>query len=189
MSRSTTSGMSRVTAAEMLSRYNEKAGQTELAAAELKIQKLFAQRSAHLPGNNWCQDWFQWMRNNHPLLGLCFRHRLNPVGMGPRLVILLSSVSFGLIATNLIYLFYRTHPDANGSIINIEFGEDGSPILDSFQITYEAVCLWTLGGLLHSLMDLGMWHRKFRDVTVLCIWFFHVFQVSFISNAFILETS
>jgi len=27
-----------------------------------------------------------------------------------------------------------------------------------FVVTYEAVVLWTVGGLLHSLADLGMWH-------------------------------
>jgi hypothetical protein len=147
--------MVRVTAAELLDKYSEKHNDRyrQEAAEELKMRKLFAARSAHLPGNNWCQDWTQWMMNNHPLLGLCCRHRLNPVGMCPRLVILISSISFGLIATNLVFLFYRTHPDANGELITLTMEES-----KRFVVTYEAVVLWTVGGLLHSLADLGMWH-------------------------------
>jgi hypothetical protein len=146
--------MVRVTAAELLDRYSEKhnAGHRAEAEEEMKIRKLFAARSAHLPGNNWCQDWIQWMKNNHPLLGLCCRNRLNPVGVGPRLVILISSISFGLIATNLVYLFYRTHPEANDQLVNIEVHGG------KFEVTYETIMLLTLGGLLHSLADLGMWH-------------------------------
>lgn len=106
---------------------------------------LFSIRSAHLPGNNWCQDWIQWMQNNHPLLGLCCRHKLNPVGSLPRGILLLSSVCYGIIATNVVYLFYREKPSADGNIA-------GSTI------TYERVALFTIGGLLHSLADLGMWH-------------------------------
>lgn len=142
------------TATEMLAQYSAKnhGHHRQEHAEELKMRKLFAARSAHLPGNNWCQDWTQWMLNNHPLLGLCCRHRLNPVGCGPRSVIILSSVSFGLIATNLIYLFYRTNPQANETLVRTEF-EGGA-----FEITYETIMLWTLGGLLHSLADLGMWH-------------------------------
>ena len=55
-------------------------------------------------------------------------------------------------ATNLIYLFYRTNPQANETLVRTEF-EGGA-----FEITYETIMLWTLGGLLHSLADLGMWH-------------------------------
>jgi len=138
-----------VSAAERLKQYNEKShvGHMEEDAEELKMKKLFSQRTAHLPGNNWCQDWVQFMQNNHPLLGLCCRHRLNPIGVAPRLVILLSSISFGLIATNIVFLFYRYY-DADGLVVD----------LGSIKITYETIALWTLGGILHSLTDLGMWH-------------------------------
>lgn len=161
MERSTVSGTSRVTASELLAQYNERAhvGHREVEEEEVKLKRLYAARSAHLPGNNWCQDWIQWMRNNHPLLGLCCRHQLNPVGIGPRMVILICSISFGLLVTNLVYLFYRNFPDANGAVISIDIDEDGySDYSNSFVITYEMIVLWTLGGLLHSLLDLGMWH-------------------------------
>lgn len=143
-----------LTVSERLEQYQQKYhGKHETAKEEdIKLQRLFAARSAHLPGNNWCQDWTQWMRNNHPILGLCCRHPLNPVGVFPRCVILLSSISFGMIATNLVYLFYRYHPDANDSLVDINYNNS------SFQVTYETIMLWTLAGLLHTLADLGMWH-------------------------------
>ena len=160
MSHSVVSGQSRVTASELLKEYTKKAHKEHdaITEEELYITRLFASRSAHLPGNNWCQDWMQWMMNNHPLLALCFRHRLNPVGLWPRLVILLSSISFGMIATNLVYLFYRSYPDANGSVVKIVIAEDNQGYTETVQITYEAIVVWTLGGLLHSLVDLGLWH-------------------------------
>lgn len=144
----------KLTAAEALEKYKEKyhAGHQAQADEELKMKKLFAARSAHLPGNNWCQDWAQWMQNNHPILGLCCRHRLNPVGVFPRLVILVSSISFGMIATNLVYLFYRKNPDANDSVLDL------STDSGEFKVTYETIMLWTLAGLLHALADLGLWH-------------------------------
>ena len=160
MTRSGVSGQSRVTASDLLKVYAEKAhkGHDAIAMEQLHMTRLFASRSAHLPGNNWCQDWIQWMKNNHPLLALCCRHRLNPVGLCPRLVILLSSISFGMIATNLVFLFYRMHPEANGSVLKIVIGKDDQGFTETIQITYEAIVVWTLGGLLHSLIDLGLWH-------------------------------
>lgn len=141
-------------AIDLLAQYTEKnhAIHREVDAEELKMNKLFARRTEHLPGNNWCQDWVMWQKNNHPLLALCCRHEFNPVGTGPRLVNLVFSVSFGMVATNLIYLFYRTHPNANGVVFKADL--DGV----TYQVTYETILLITIGGLLHSLADLGMWH-------------------------------
>jgi len=136
-----------LTPAERLRRYNETIGAASRETQtdeKLMMVKLFSIRSAHLPGNNWCQDWVQWMMNNHPLLGLCCRHRSNPVGSLPRLIILLTSACYGLIATNLVYLFYRRNEGANGN-----YGDF---------VTYENITLFTLGGILHSLADLCMWH-------------------------------
>lgn len=160
MSQNEDSGTSRVKAIDLLKKYNDRVHKVDnkISKDELHLKKLLAARSAHLPGNNWCQDWFQWMRNNHPILALCCRHRLNPVGFWPRIVILISSISFGLTVTNLIYLFYRTHPDANGTVIKIQLGDETATNMETFEVTYEAVILWTFGGFVHSLMDLGMWH-------------------------------
>merc|ERR1719246_248190 len=59
---------------DRLQKYNSTIGHGAHTAEndeKLLFTKLFSIRSAHLPGNNWCQDWIQWMQNNHPVLGLC----------------------------------------------------------------------------------------------------------------------
>lgn len=149
----------RKTGAEMLAEYKLKqhTGHTRRESKEIELRRLLAARSAHLPGYSWCQDWVQWMRNNHPLLALCCRYKENPVGIGNRIVILLGSISFGLAATNFIYLFYQLYDDANGIIFTIQTGDDmGSPTY--FSLTYEMVMVWTLGSCLHSILDLCIWH-------------------------------
>jgi len=144
---------------EMLSNYKTKQekGRNTEEEKRLQLRRLLAARSAHLPGYSWCADWIQWMRNNHPLLALCCRYKENPVGTGERLIILLGSISFGLAATNLVYLFYKIYDDANGNIIIISTGDDSvnSP---GFTLTYEMFALWTLGSLIHALIDLLVWH-------------------------------
>ena len=65
-----------------------------------------AHRAAHLPGNNWCQDWAQFMLNNHPVFGICLRDGRHPLGSVDRFVILIGSLAFGVAATNSIYMYY-----------------------------------------------------------------------------------
>lgn len=160
MVQSAAQGQARVTASELLKRYHEKEYWTEDDDDEdLFYRKLFAARTAHLPGNNWCQDWIMWFRNNHPLLALCCRDRRNPVGLWPRLVILLSSISFGIITTNIIYLYFRSHPRSNLILMRIEFGEeDQNGDKPYYDVTCESIAVWTIGGLIHTLFDLGIWH-------------------------------
>lgn len=144
------------TAAEMLAEYNSKqhGGHTTRDEKKKELQRLLAARSAHLPGYSWCGDWIQWMRNNHPLLGMCCKYKEHPIGIGQRIVILISSIFFGLAATNIVYLFYNIVEDANGTVLEIETdGGDGK-----FVLTYEQVAVWTIGSILHSLTDLGIWH-------------------------------
>lgn len=152
-------GEGRKSVAVMLSEYKfkQEKGHTAKEEKRYELERLLAARSAHLPGYSWCADWVQWMRNNHPLLALCCRYRENPVGAGQRLVIIIGSVAFGLAATNLVYLFYKIYPDANGVVLEIKTGSD---LGDSkpFVLSYEMVVLFTLASLLHSLIDLGAWH-------------------------------
>jgi hypothetical protein len=149
----------RISAAVMLSDYKAKqqVGHTTREQKQNDLKRLLASRSAHLPGYSWCADWVQWMRNNHPLFGMCCKYKENPVGIGQRFVILLGSISFGLAATNTVYLFYNIYEDANGVLIRIETGDDTDDSA-AFVLTYEMVALWTLGSILHSLIDLGVWH-------------------------------
>jgi hypothetical protein len=76
-----------------------------------ELRLLLAARSPHLPGHSWCGDWVQWMRNNHPLLGICCKYPDHPIGIRQRLIILVGSIAFGLSATNFIYLFYHLSDD------------------------------------------------------------------------------
>lgn len=118
-----------------------------------KVTQLLARRASHIPGNNWCQDWLQFMKNNHPLFGLCFKHQLHPLGIEERFVMLVGSIAFGVTATNCVFLFYASHELEVDHIV-IE-----STTLDKeIIVTYEMIALWTFGGLVHSMFDLFIWH-------------------------------
>lgn len=110
---------------------------------------LLARRSHHLPGNDWRQDWNMWMSNNHIIFGICLHHRLHPVETWERLLMLLSSVSFGLVATGAVYQLYEMYPESlNAALVQIR----GTPVTSSM------VVLWTAGGLLHGVFDTAVWH-------------------------------
>jgi len=116
------------------------------------LRRLLAARSYHLPGNGWCGDWIQWMRNNHPLFGICCKYRQHPVGIGHRIILLLGSVSFGIAATNLVFLYYHLYEERNGTLLTIYLGDN------NYELTYEMIVVWTLGSFLHSIVDLAVWH-------------------------------
>jgi hypothetical protein len=123
---------------------------------------LLAQKSYHLPYNNWQQDWVQWMRNNHVLFGICFCHKLHPVEWWERIIVMFSSMSFALIAINIYYIWWGLGeyiiPDENAVgfnpyqqlYSNTVFGK-------TFVITQGTVVLWTFGGIVHSLWDFTIW--------------------------------
>ncbi len=123
------------------------------------IIPLLAQRSFHLPGNTALQDWIQWMRNNHILFGTCFHHPLHPIESWERLSVLLGSISFAMVATNIGYLWDWYDGD------EIEFDPKAVvytwnvPSLDTtLDITYGTMILWTFGSTLHSLFDVLVWN-------------------------------
>jgi hypothetical protein len=120
---------------------------------------LLVRRSYHLPGNNWTADWIQWFRNNHILLGICLHHPLHPLETWERYLLLLSSISFGLAATSLVYQLYEHYP---GFMAMPLLPDDNAlaPITDLFQtrITVGTLTLWTIGSLFHSLYDMLIWH-------------------------------
>lgn len=118
--------------------------------SESILVPLLVARSYHLPGNGWCADWVQWFRNNHILFGICLRHRLHPLEGWERCLLLASSISFGLVATNLVYQLDITNAyDASQELVNV---------YDSYKITHGMVLLWTFGGVFHSLFDMLTWH-------------------------------
>lgn len=125
----------------------------ELSDEDKKVTQLLARRAAHLPGNNWCQDWLQFMTNNHPLCGLCFKHRLHPLGIEERFVMLVGSIAFGVTATNSVYLYYSTHElEVDHIVIHL------TRLDKEIIVTYEMIALWTFGGVVHSMFDLFIWH-------------------------------
>lgn len=125
---------------------------------EEQLKYLFARRSCHLPGNSWWQDWLQFICNNHPLFGLCLHHKLHPLTLYDRISILISSISFGLIATNLVYLHFL--------IADKNFEEDiirlNLEVWEGFNIqavlTSGVATLLLFNGILHVLFDISMWH-------------------------------
>ena len=138
---------------------------------------LLARRSFHLPGNTWRQDWVQWMRNNHIVFGTCFHHPLHPIETWERMIVLLGSVSFAMVATNIGYVWdwydgedHRFDPDevayrwnvttataAHGNGDGEETGED-HPGYATVEITYGTLILWTFGCTFHSLFDILVWN-------------------------------
>lgn len=125
------------------------------------IIRLLSRRAMHLPNMNWWQDWLQFMKNNHLVLGIFFHHELHPLRAPHRLYILLASVAFGLAATNCVYLYYAFHDDEMDKIL-VEIALNDNRLnfqkLEALEITYGMVALWTFGGALHSIFDIGMWY-------------------------------
>jgi hypothetical protein len=124
--------------------------------------RLLSRRAMHLPNMNWAQDWLQYMKNNHPLFGICLRHPLHPLKIPNRLYLLLASTSFGLAATNCVYLYYALNDDEMDKILVKIVLEKDSPLnfkeIEALEITYGMVTLWTFGGILHTLFDICMWY-------------------------------
>jgi len=131
------------------------------AEEETYLIRLLSRRAMHLPHMNWWQDWIQYMKNNHPLLGVFFHHKKHPLRKGHRLYILLASVAFGLAATNCVYLYYAINNEEMDKVI-IEITLDGHPLnfrkIEALEVTYGMVALWTFGGALHSAFDICMWY-------------------------------
>jgi hypothetical protein len=123
--------------------------QKDPSCDEETIVPLLAGRSCHLPGNNWRADWIQWFRNNHILFGICLHHPLHPLEWWERSLALAASVSFGLVATNIVYqLDQFDHERMSEELFSV----------DGHTVTKGMALLWTFGGLGHSIFDMFVWH-------------------------------
>lgn len=141
-----------------------------------KLVPALANRNFHLPGHSLCGDWLQYVLNNHPVLGICFHHRLHPIRVGMRLVNLVGSVMFGLAVTNIIWLWFMLNEDVvdeEKEIITVGVGETitqqqqqnnattastyGGFSEGQFSVTQGMIILWTVGGGLHALFDQTIW--------------------------------
>jgi hypothetical protein len=149
---------------------------------EKELVAALGLRSYHLPGNNWCQDWFQYFANNHPIFGICCHYKRHPIGRRMRIINLFGSIVFGLCVTNMIWLwFLYSEEDANTTVVTISLGglnwgadtnnatisvdvsDSSNSINDAtneqeIQITEGMVVLWTVGGGLHALFDNTIWY-------------------------------
>ena len=76
-----------------------------------QLVQALATQKFHLPGNSWCQDWFQFFANNHPVFGICCHHRLHPIKFVTRVVALIGIITFGLAITNVCYVFFLWNPE------------------------------------------------------------------------------
>mmetsp|Transcript_4274 Transcript_4274/g.9179 ORF Transcript_4274/g.9179 Transcript_4274/m.9179 type:complete len:923 (-) Transcript_4274:396-3164(-) len=126
----------------------------ESEAQRRRFVRRLAARAYHFPGNTWCEDWVQYMGNTHLVFGIFFHHPLHPVRSWERCVILLGSVSVGLLVSNLIYLWF----------VHMEFGMDDTVLSlgprNSLDVTKLMIALWTLGSFVHTCFDLLVWHIK-----------------------------
>jgi len=120
---------------------------------ENTIVPLLAGRSTHLPGNTWYQDWIEWMKNNHILLGICLHHPLHPLGWEKRFVALIGSIAFGLSSTTVMYLWDVYDPERMRETLFYVPFMDGN-----FVVTKGMLLLWSLGGAAHSAFDLMVWY-------------------------------
>ena len=127
-------------------------------------------RSYHLPGNNWTQDWVQYMINNHPLLGIFCHHKYHPVTRTVRIFSLIGSILFGLALTNIIYLaFVFSDTDYDKTYVelptNMTSSLTGQATVDALlgnevkalSVTNGNIALWTIGAFLHGTYDNVVW--------------------------------
>lgn len=118
----------------------------ELTRRNLKF--YLADRRYHLPGNNACEDWIQYFLNNHPVLGICCHHPLHPLKFHLRILMLITSIAFGLGATSFVIMWYWYDQSANDKLVGIK----------EVVITREMVAIFLFGSALHSVFDWIVWH-------------------------------
>jgi hypothetical protein len=118
-----------------------------------ELVQLLALQVYHLPGNNWGQDWLQYINNNHPVFGICCHSALHPIGSKTRIVALVGTIIFGLALTNAFYLFYLWNPQFDRVVAKVV--TNGG---DTLVLTTGMLLLWTLGGGVHCTFNLAMWH-------------------------------
>lgn len=136
----------------------------EDAAYRDEIVPALLMRSYHLPGQNICQDWIQYMVNNHPVFGICCHHQHHPVKRTVRVFSLIGSICFGLAITNMIYLaFVFTDTDYDKAYVeysanvtatgNANFDDN----ITGLTVTSGNLALWTIGAALHAFYDNVIW--------------------------------
>jgi len=154
-SREIPSGRDSTSAAEArkrLSSYNEVMGKSHKGDPNY-IVPLLAAQAYHIPGNSFGQDWIQFMKNNHPLFGICLHHKLHPIKSCTRIVALIGTILFGLVMTNIFYLFYLFNPEFDQEVLS--FTRSNGEV---WTLTTGMLLLWTVGSGIHASFNLCMWY-------------------------------
>jgi hypothetical protein len=126
-----------------------------------------ANASFHLPGNSWCEDWKQYIGNNHPLFGICYHNILHPGSFCNRTLTFISSIAFGMTISSILYLFFIYYedyvPNSTNPLMNVSISVNTtiasqSMTFNSISVTKYQVILWTIGSLLHCILDFLVRH-------------------------------
>jgi len=117
-----------------------------------QIVPKLAARAYHLPGYNLMQDWFQYMFNNHPLLGICCHHKLHPLHMRQRFIMLLGSFAFGVAITNAIFLWFASSGrDDEQQVFELNYNSE------KYILTSGLLALVTIGSGSNAIFDRFVW--------------------------------
>lgn len=122
------------------------------------IISLLRRRAAHLPGNNWHQDWLQYFCNNHPFLGLFLHHPLHPLLLSQRIYIFIASLSFGLLVTSVIFLHYMYSTENFDEKVILIYLQIKDGTFSPLVISRGMISLWLNNGILHAMFDVSLWH-------------------------------
>jgi hypothetical protein len=129
------------------------ASQKEEESSSALLIQLLALQVYHLPNNSWCQDWYQYMANNHLIFGICLHHKLHPLKTCTRVVVLIGSSLFGLLLTNVFYMLFLYHENLNQTVATLLLSNG-----DEWTLTTGMLLLWTVGGGVHATYNLTIWH-------------------------------
>ena len=142
----------------------------EEAHMERMLVSALADGAYHLPEYSWCQDWVQYMTNNHPLFGICCHHKRHPVSAWTRVLGLLGSILCGLTISNLFYLWALQNQQYARPILSISLISNTTQV-DSFvganatvtapnetvNVSALMALLWTVGGAAQAIYDNLIW--------------------------------
>ena len=87
-----------------------------------RLIKALSAQAYHLPGYTYWEDWKQYCYNNHPMFGICLHHKLHPIGWGMRALCFIASIVFGLVITNIVWMWAETLDD-NSAVFHVDMGE------------------------------------------------------------------
>jgi hypothetical protein len=107
-------------------------------------------RAFHLPKNKtWCEDWRQYMANNHPFFGIFLSPKMSPVGFGERIIGLTISLLIGITTTNIVMVWKNLDDNMSEVLLSLEWSEQS----DSFELSLGLLILWAGMSCLHAVHD------------------------------------